>query len=427
MTNTLILIVFIVGYLAVVTEHKIHINKTATVLLMAVICWVLLTIEEYSKVIPGVPTRETIAALGEHLQGIAQIVLFLMGAMTIVQLIDSHNGFRIITDFIRTKSKRKLLWVISFLTFFLSPVLDNLTTAIVMVSILHRLIHNREDRLIFSSMVIIAANAGGAWSPIGDITTTMLWIGERLSTTRMMLTLFIPSLVSMVVPLVYFSFLMKSELVSKTLVSDNIRAEPGARRILCLGVGALIFVPIFRAMTNLPPFMGMIAGLGAIWVLTDLMHREEREHLKVPYVFRKIDFSSILFFLGILLAVAALETAGILKSIALGMDQYFRNKDIIATILGLLSAIIDNVPLTAATMGMYDLSSYPTDSKIWELLAYSVGTGGSILIIGSAAGVVVMGMEKINFFWYLKKISFPTLVGYFAGIFSYLGIYRLLV
>jgi Na+/H+ antiporter NhaD/arsenite permease-like protein len=346
--------------------------------------------------------------------------------MTIVELIDSHGGFKIITDFIRTRDKRKLLWVISIFTFFLSSVLDNLTTSIVMVSLLRRLIPDRDDRMIFAGMVIIAANAGGAWTPIGDVTTTMLWVGGQVTTGKLMKLLIIPSLVSLFVPLLYLSLSIKQGVYPDLSHGTDSPAQHGAKRVFFLGVGSLIFVPIFRAVTNLPPFMGVLLGLGIMWVLTDLIHHQKRDHLKMPSILARIDFSSILFFLGILLAVAALETAGILESLASRMDHYFNNKDIIATVLGLLSAVIDNVPLTAATMGMYPLSSFPADSKLWEMIAYCVGTGGSILIIGSAAGVVVMGMEKISFGWYLKKVSLPVLIGYLLGIGSFLMIYHVI-
>jgi Na+/H+ antiporter NhaD/arsenite permease-like protein len=414
--------VFVVGYLFIALEHKIGVNKTATALLTAVACWVLLVVREAQQ--PVCVLNGVAESFGNHLQGTAQIVFFLIGAMTIVQMMEAHGGFQVISEAIRTRNKVVLLWVVTFITFFLSSVLDNLTSAIVMVTLFHRLIDDRDDRLIFASMVIIAANAGGAWTPIGDVTTTMLWIGNRISTLRIMTTLFIPSVVSVLVPLICFSLTMKKGLVA---VSGK-PADPlpvGGRRIFFLGLGALIFVPVFKILTGLPPVVGMLLGLGVMWLATDLMHLSEREHLKVPRALGKVDFSSALFFLGILLAVSALEKAGILQNLAQVMDQYFHSKDIIATLLGLLSAIIDNVPLTAATMGMYDLVRYPMDSKLWELLAFSVGTGGSILIIGSAAGVVVMGMEKIDFFWYMRRISLPALLGYFAGIATYLVIYRM--
>ena len=411
---------FAIGYIAISLENKIKVNKAAIALLVAVFCWIFNFIEHF-------PADEaSLHRLIEHLGEISQVIFFLMGAMTIVELIDSHGGFKIITGFIRTRDKRKLLWVISIITFFLSSVLDNLTTSIVMVSLLRRLVHDRDDRMIFAGMVIIAANAGGAWSPIGDVTTTMLWIGGQVTTGELIKLLIVPSLVSLFIPLLYFSFSIKQGAYPDSPHSTDSPAQHGAKRVFFLGIGSLIFVPVFRAVTNLPPFMGVLLGLGIMWVLTDLIHYQKRDHLKVPSILTRIDFSSVLFFLGILLAVAALETAGILGSLALRMDHYFNNKDVIATVLGLLSAIIDNVPLTAATMGMYPLSSYPADSKLWEMIAYSVGTGGSILIIGSAAGVVVMGMEKISFGWYLKKVSLPVLVGYFLGIGSFLLIYRVI-
>ena len=417
--HILMVLIFAIGYIAISLENKIKVNKAAIALLVAVFCWVFNFIEHFP------PNEASLHRLTEHLGEISEVIFFLMGAMTIVELIDSHGGFKIITDFIRTKDKRKLLWVISIITFFLSSVLDNLTTSIVMVSLLRRLIPDRDDRMIFAGMVIIAANAGGAWSPIGDVTTTMLWIGGQVTTGKLMEFLIIPSLVSLFVPLLYFSLSIKQGAYPDSSHNTDSPAQHGAKRVFFLGIGSLIFVPVFRAVTNLPPFMGVLLGLGIMWVLTDLIH-QKRDHLKVPSILTRIDFSSVLFFLGILLAVAALETAGILGSLALRMDHYFNNKDVIATVLGLLSAIIDNVPLTAATMGMYPLSSYPADSKLWEMIAYSVGTGGSILIIGSAAGVVVMGMEKISFGWYLKKVSLPVLIGYFLGIGSFLLIYRVI-
>ena len=418
--HILMVLTFAIGYIAISLENKIKVNKAAIALLVAVFCWIFNFIEHF-------PADEaSLHRLIEHLGEISQVIFFLMGAMTIVELIDSHGGFKIITGFIRTRDKRKLLWVVSIITFFLSSVLDNLTTSIVMVSLLRRLVHDRDDRMIFAGMVIIAANAGGAWSPIGDVTTTMLWIGGQVTTGKLMKLLIIPSLVSLFIPLLYFSFSIKQGAYPDSPQGTDSPAQYGAKRVFSLGIGSLIFVPIFRAVTNLPPFMGVLLGLGIMWVLTDLIHYQKRDHLKVPSILTRIDFSSVLFFLGILLAVAALETAGILGSLALRMDHYFNNKDVIATVLGLLSSIIDNVPLTAATMGMYPLSSYPADSKLWEMIAYSVGTGGSILIIGSAAGVVVMGMEKISFGWYLKKVSLPVLIGYFLGIGSFLLIYRVI-
>ncbi|MFA5059437.1 MAG: sodium:proton antiporter NhaD [Candidatus Omnitrophota bacterium] len=422
--EAVLIIIFVLGYLAIALEHVIHINKTATAILLAVVLWTIMSVHGYTVGSVYFDSHQIIEQLGEHLIGISQIIFFLLGAMTIVQLIDSHNGFRIVTDFIKTKDKRTLLWVISFITFFLSSILDNLTTTIVMVSLIYKLLSKREDLLIFASMIVIAANAGGAWTPIGDVTTTMLWIGGCISTGKIMTGLFIPSMVCMLVPLSYFSFFMEKENVSTLSAGKNEEGILGAKRVFYVGVGALIFVPIFRALTGLPPFMGIILGVGAMWVMTDLMHHK-REHLRIPHILSKVDITSVLFFLGILLAVGALETAGILKNFEIWLDQNFKNKDLIVTALGLLSAIVDNVPLTAAAMGMYDLSQFPMDHKLWELLAYSVGTGGSVLIIGSAAGVVAMGIAKINFIWYMKRVSFPALLGYFAGIISYLVIYNI--
>lgn len=422
MFENLILVVFVLGYAAIAFEHKLGVNKTAAALLTAVVCWVLLAVQQAG--VAGGSAHGIVERLGHHMEGTSQIIFFLVGAMTIVQLMETHGAFHIVSDMLKMKDKRVLLWVVSLITFFLSAVLDNLTTAIVMVSLLHRLIDDREDRMIFGSMVIIAANAGGAWTPIGDVTTTMLWIGGRVSSLRIMEMLFIPSLISMVVPLLWFSFKMKGSVAAVERPPEG--KQVGTKRVFFLGLGALVFVPVFKGITGLPPFVGILFGLGLLWLVTDMTHKEEREHLKVPHALHKIDMASILFFLGILLAVSALETAGVLRALAAWMDNCFSNKDIIATLLGLLSAIVDNVPLTAATMGMYDVVRFPMDSKLWELLAFAVGTGGSILIIGSAAGVVVMGMEKINFLWYLKRVSLPALVGYLAGVGAYLVIYQLI-
>ncbi len=424
MIEILMSIVFVIGYLTITLEHQLRVNKAATALLMAVFLWTLYSIEEFCRYGVHQDISVVVQKLNEHLHGISQILIFLIGAMTIVALIESHGGFKIVTDFIRTREKRKLLWVISFITFFLSSVLDNLTTAIVMVSLLRRLVHDREDRLIFAGIIIIAANAGGAWTPIGDVTTTMLWIGGRVTTGRIMERLFIPSLISLIVPLLYFSFLMQKKEILNTSDKEQVVLESGAKTIFFLGIGSLMFVPVFRALTDLPPFMGILLGLGIMWVFTDLLNHRN-DHLKVHHILTKIDFSSVLFFLGILLAVAALESVGILEKLAVGMDAYLKNKDLIVTVMGIISSVIDNVPLTAAAMGMYPLQAYPVDSKLWEMLAYSVGTGGSLLIIGSAAGVVVMGMEKVNFFWYLRKVTLPAFIGYLLGILIYLVMYRM--
>ncbi len=420
MFNVLLVGVFCTGYFFVTLEHKVGVNKAAFVLLMAVFSWALIFIGHASS------WEETGVSLSEHLADISQVMIFLMGAMTIVELISSYQGFRLITDFIKTQNKRVLFFLLTLMTFFLSALLDNMTTAIIMVSLMRQFIPEKQERMIFASMIIIAANAGGAWSPIGDVTTTMLWIGGQISSGKIIQLLFIPSLISVLFPLLYLSRLIKGSVVMAKAEegSNGNQRMYGARRVFALGMGALIFVPVLRSLTGLPPYMGMLLGLGAMWLLTDLIH-QERHFLRVPHILTKIDISSVLFFLGILLSVAALETAGLLTVSAQWLDRYFHEKDIIVTLMGLLSSIIDNVPLTAASMGMYSLDLYPMDSKIWEMLAFAVGTGGSILIIGSAAGVVVMGMEKISFGWYLKKISLPTLIGYFMGIGAFLLIYKL--
>jgi Na+/H+ antiporter NhaD/arsenite permease-like protein len=417
MFHGLIVFIFVIGYAAITLEHKTGVNKAASALLIAVMCWAL----NFMRAFPH--DEAVMLHMNGHLADIAQIMVFLLGAMTIVALVDSHKGFNIITDFIRTDSKRVLLWLISLATFFISSVLDNLTTSIIMVTLLRRLLDDRNERMVFAGMIIIAANAGGAWTPIGDVTTTMLWIGGRVTSGKIMTQLLLPSLVSLIVPLALFSFSVKGSLPGTTRKLEDASMEYGAKRVFSMGVGALILVPVLRAFTGLPPYMGIMLGLGLMWVVTDLIH-QERHFLRVPHILTKVDISSVLFFLGILLAVAALQAAGVLNRLTIWMDTYIGSKEIIVSTMGVVSAIIDNVPLTAALMGMYDLSRYPVDSKLWEMTAYCVGTGGSMLIIGSAAGVVVMGMEKISFSWYLKRISFPALVGYLAGVFTFLIFYR---
>ncbi|MEI7801159.1 MAG: sodium:proton antiporter NhaD [Bacteroidota bacterium] len=420
MSTTLLVILFIAGYAAIAMEHPLRISKTATALLLAVISWLVLLIFHGRNEISLLPE------LSHHLSGIAEIVFFLMGAMTIVELIDTHRGFRAVSNLVKTKNKVSLLWIICFLTFFLSAILDNLTTAIVMVSILRKMIDDKKDRMIFASMVIVAANAGGAWSPIGDVTTTMLWIGGQISASSIAVTLFIPSIISLLLPLVYFSLKMKGEKIAES-ENDNEIPEPYSTHIFVLGILSLISVPVFKQLTHLPPYMGILLGLSVMWVLTEILHsKRERKDLQVASVLSKIDLSSILFFVGILLTVAALQTAGILELTSNWFDKTVPNKDVVVTLLGVASSIIDNVPLVAATIGMYPLNLFPMDDKLWEMIAYCAGTGGSLLIIGSAAGVVVMGMENISFGWYLKKTTVPALVGYLAGVICYLGIYTLL-
>lgn len=415
-----IIIVFILGYLFITLEHSISINKAATALLTGVLCW---TLYIFSSTDPHLVNEQ----LTEHLGEISGILFFLMGAMTIVELIDAHDGFDVITDAITTLSKKKLLWIICFLAFFLSAVLDNLTTTIVMVSLLRKLIDDKKDRMLFIGMIVIAANAGGAWSPIGDVTTTMLWIGGQVTTKNIIINLFIPSLICLIVPLLAVSCTVKGNL-ERPISSNSNDKKPASffqRKVIFFsGLGILLFVPVFKTVTHLPPFMGMLFGLGSLWVISELIHKDmdesDKDTYSVLHALRKIDMPSVLFFLGILIAISAIQSTGQLGQLASFMDEKIGNINLIVISIGLLSSIVDNVPLVAASMGMYDLQTYPTDHYFWEFLAYCAGTGGSALIIGSAAGVAAMGMEKIDFFWYVKKISWLALIGYFAGAFTYI-------
>jgi len=451
--ETLIIAVFIIGYLCIAFEHPLKVNKTASAILTGVICWTLFMLSEpsgsvlssahYQKFIEALKIEEGIEKfnalstvdlykdfvlheLGSHLDSIAQILFFLMGAMTIVELVDAHHGFRFITDRIKTKNPKSLLWIICWVTFFLSSVLDNLTTTIVMISLIRKLIPNHQMRLFFAGMIVIAANAGGAWTPIGDVTTTMLWIGGQISTGAIMKSLFIPSVICMLVPLLYLNFTLKGELGEHTEhhTKNHDQQISTGRLMLILGVGALIFVPVFKTLTHMPPYIGMLLGMGVMWVVSELINPALDEAMKKNYTaagaLARIDVPSVLFFLGILLAVGALESMQTLHHFAAWLDQTIGNQKVIVTVIGLISAVVDNVPLVAASMGMYSLDVYPQDHMIWEYLAYCAGTGGSILIIGSAAGVAAMGMEKIDFIWYMKKISFFALLGYFGGCAAYL-------
>lgn len=418
--HLIIISIFILGYFAIAFEHPIKINKTASALLTGVLCWtVYIMMGEEKHIISD--------QLTEHLGELSGILFFLMGAMTIVELIDAHDGFDIITSRITTTNKRKLLGIICIITFLLSSVLDNLTTTIVMVSLLRKLIVDKENRLLFVGMVIIAANAGGAWSPIGDVTTTMLWIGGQVTANNIILKLIIPSLVCLLIPLMILFFKLKGN-ISRPITEEETALNPTSsferNTVFFLGIGALVFVPVFKTITHFPPFMGVLFGLGILWVVTEIIHSNkddgDKDVLSVLHALRKIDMPSILFFLGILIAISALQSTGLLAALAQFMNDTIGNLNIIVPLIGLLSAIIDNVPLVAASMGMYDLSTYPTDSYIWEFLAYCAGTGGSILIIGSAAGVAAMGMEKIDFMWYLKKIAWLAAIGYFAGALCYM-------
>lgn len=414
----LIVLVFAIGYAAIILEHYIKINKSAVALLIAVLCWSIYLVCD------TMPASGKLSALGHHVSEVSQIIFFLMGAMTLVELIDSHRGFKIITDRISTKSKRKMLWIIAGVAFFLSAVLDNLTTTILMVSLLRKLVPTRAERFLLCCIVVVAANAGGAWTPIGDVTTTMLWINGQLSTLAVMKSLFLPSVISLLIPLLWYSWKAKGRLGTVKLPEVETAVMPGARLVLCLGIGGLVFVPIFKALTGLPPFMCVILALSVLWLVTDFMHHpyEEREHLRVPHILTRVDTSGILFFLGILLCVDALQSAGLLQFVADWLDSTVRNQAMIATLIGFFSAVIDNVPLVAATMGMYPLEAYPTDSSLWHMIAYAAGTGGSILIIGSSSGVALMGLEKVDFISYMRKASIPVTFGYLGGM----GVYLLL-
>jgi Na+/H+ antiporter NhaD/arsenite permease-like protein len=438
MTFYLMIIVFVLGYVCIALEHKIHVSKTASALLLGTVMWTLLitgdlsgmpVISAFQDYLLSNPDATFASWLSQvpllhHLGETAEILFFLLGAMTIVELVDTHGGFRIITDKIATTRKTSLLWIIGLITFFMSAVLDNLTTSIVMIALLRKLVGNRKDRWFFGGMIILAANAGGAWSPIGDVTTIMLWIAGRISASGIIVQTLLPGIVSILVPLAVLSFSMKGtvERPDGCESAGHSASLPGWQRklIFGVGVGALVFVPVFKTITHLPPYLGMLGGLSLLWILTEIMGQrrspEERNLFSVTSILQRIDTPSILFFLGILMAVAALQTCGHLGMLSASLDgipmadpgKYY----LITVLIGALSSIVDNVPLVAGAMGMYD---FPLDHYFWSFLAYAAGTGGSILIIGSAAGVAVMGMEKIDFFWYLKKISWLALIGYLAG------------
>ena len=424
---TALVLIFVVAYAAIAFEHPLKINKSASALVGAGLLW---SIYAVSAADPHLVSEQ----LNESLISTAQIVFFLMGAMAIVEVVDAHNGFEVITSRIKTTQLSSLMWLVGFVTFFLSSILDNLTTTIVMISLMKKLLDKRDDRLFFAGIIIIAANAGGAWSPIGDVTTTMLWIGGQITALEIMKGLFLPSLINMVVPLVVTSFWLKGRQVvppARLESNDQLEQTTAFERNLMFffGLGILVAVPAFKTWTHLPPFMGVLFGLGLLWLVGDLVHRqkidEHKVHLSLTHALTKIDMPSIVFFVGILLSVATLEHTHILLDVAAWLDKTVGRQDVIVMIIGLVSAIVDNVPLVAASMGMYSLTQYPADSFLWEFLAYCAGTGGSILIIGSAAGVAAMGLERIDFIWYVKKISGLALIGYFAGAFFYIAEYAL--
>lgn len=427
-----IIIIFIIGYLAIALEHNININKTASALLLGVICWTLLVfgVDTIFPQLDNTASMHLISeSLLEHVGEISEILFFLLGAMTIVELMDAHEGFGLITDKIKIKKKSHLLIALSLITFFLSAALDNLTTAIVMAAVLRKMIKDKNDLWIFASMIIIAANAGGAWSPIGDVTTIMLWIGGQVTAGNIVTSIFIPSVISTIVPLALLSFKVKGnvEIMGNQVIGSHSKSCVTTFEktiVFATGIAALLFVPIFKTITHLPPFMGILLGLSIMWILTEILHmRKSEEHkagLSIVSILTRIDTPSILFFLGILLAVAALQVGGHLMQLAQILDANFDNIYVVNLFIGILSSIIDNVPMVAAAMGMYTIDVYPVDSVFWELLAYCAGTGGSILIIGSAAGVATMGIFKIDFIWYLKKISIVALLGYLAGLGTYI-------
>lgn len=405
----LLISIFSFSYLAIIFEHVTKISKTAIALFGAIILWSIYIVATPESI------HQDVGHFGEYVYDTAQVVFFLLAAMAIVELVDSHQGFYWITRYIKTRSKLKLLVVISFVAFFLSSILDNLTTTILMITLLKKLVPHKQDRLLASCMVVIAANSGGAWTPIGDVTTTMLWIDGKISTLHTIKTLVIPSLLSMIVPLALIAPKLKGKLeISSDAIS---KPEPGSLMALVIGVLGLVMIPIFKSLTGLPPFMGATFALAILWIVTDLYHgsKDGRSHLKIPFILTKVDMSSVLFFLGILLCVGALQEAMILDQLAGFLDQHIpKNSIALPGIFGVMSAIIDNVPLVAAAIGMYP--TIPQDAAFWQQMAYSAGVGGSMLIIGSASGIALMGMENISFTEFLKKISLPALAGFLAGL-----------
>ncbi len=446
-----LILVFIVGYLLVVFEHPLKMDKTVPALSMGALMWAIIAVGFHSGLLNVIDTHDHVYSmvgltdamqieaaeegftntLLHHVGKIAEILVFLIGAMTIVELIDMHKGFEVIKEWIGTRNKKKLLWITGVIAFFLSAIIDNLTTTIVLISILRKLIHDRNERLWYVALIITAANAGGAWSPIGDVTTTMLWIGKKVTSFKLIEFIVLPAVVCFVVPyfLASFNKVFKGDLKDHPDYSDaRITKLLSSNKMLYLGLGAILFVPVFKTLTHLPPYIGMILSLSVVWAVSEFIHPEENfdpanRHNYSPHkALSRIELSSILFFLGILLAIAAFESAvvgnvSMLRSGAEYLTSIIPNTNVIIILLGFLSAVIDNVPLVAAAMGMYE---NPIDDHLWHFLAYTAGTGGSILIVGSAAGVAAMGMEKIDFIWYLKKISWLTLAGYLAGCAAFL-------
>ncbi len=455
---TTLIVIFCVGYLGIALEHPLKIDKTATALLLGMVLWVVYALgcDSIVPVAAGEHFQEFLAHhpelageslhtqaleyllnvdIVEHLGDISQTLFFLIGAMTIVELVDVHGGFKVITDRIVTRNKRSLLWIIALVTFFLSAILDNLTTTIVMIMLLRKLVSDQHERWIYAASIVMAANSGGAWSPIGDVTTIMLWVKGNVTVSSLFTYVLIPSIVSIVIPLIFISCRLKGQLpaIQAEVAVDRTITSRERSAMFYLGVGGLIFVPIFKSLTHLPPFVGMLLVLGLLWVFTEIFYNKKmlekaREH-RLPSVISHIDMPSILFFLGILMAVAVLQSTGVLAWLAGVLDEKVHNIFVIDVILGALSSIVDNVPLVAAAMGMYPvaptgaegyLANFVVDGHFWALLSYCAGVGGSILIIGSAAGVIAMGLEKISFGWYMKHISWLAALGYLCGAAVYL-------
>ncbi|MDO8281252.1 MAG: sodium:proton antiporter NhaD [Thermodesulfovibrionia bacterium] len=419
-------VIFVLCYAMIALEYPLKINKSATALIAAGLMWTM-----YSFASP-LGVEGVTGQLTEKLAETAAIVFFLIGAMTIVEVTDAHGGFEVITSRIKATKLTSLLWIIGFITFFLSAVLDNMTTTIVMVALMKRLLNDSKQRIFFAGIIVIAANAGGAWSPIGDVTTTMLWIGGQITTGNIIKGVFIASIINMVVPLIIASFMLKGNIVPLQKTENSLVAASQFEKNLMffMGMGCLIFVPVFKAITHLPPYLGILLSLGVLWLVGELLHRnkpeEDFERLTLTRALKRIDMASVIFFIGILLAVAALSANGMLPALAQWLDLKLGNQSMIVIIIGLVSAIVDNIPLVAASMGMYPLAQFPADSFIWEFLTYCAGTGGSILIIGSAAGVAAMGLEKIEFFWYARRIGPLALIGYLSGAAAYIIQYNLL-
>ncbi|NOZ34695.1 MAG: sodium:proton antiporter [Chlorobi bacterium] len=449
----LMVVIFIVGYTMIALEHPLKIDKAASALLMGTVLWALYALNgqeilnlgysrawlHFSELNPLSKTAEGVREfivhhdVMDHLANISTILFFLLGAMTIVEIVDQHDGFKIITDKITTTNKTKLMWIVSFLTFFMSAVLDNLTTTIVIIALLRKLIDDKQTRWFFAAMVVVAANAGGAFSPIGDVTTIMLWIGGQITTANIIMKLFLPSLFTMIIPLLVLSLTLKGKVTRPKVIPNGENEYQTTHKeqivMLIMGVSALLFVPVFKTVTHLPPYLGMLFGLSVIWITTEIMHRKTKTQfegnfkLSVNTILTRVDVPTIFFFLGILTAVAALESAGHLDLMANSLKNWGLGVYPVAIIIGLLSSVVDNVPLVAASMGMYPIDPFHVqfmqDGIFWELIAYTAGTGGSILIIGSAAGVAAMGMEKIDFIWYMKRISLLAALGFFAGAGTY--------